>query len=175
MNVHHKLGWLTMLAGCAAWGLFVVEVSGQEIVDQWRFVLKKPAEGWQKTSFDDSAWEKGQGGFGEPSTPGARMGTSWTTPNIWLRKEFEVKSLPAKPALYVHHDEDAEIYVNGRKIASLPGYSTEYKVVPIAAEEAKALVVGKNSLAVQLSSNRRRSIHRCACHRCRQSSRSAAT
>lgn len=148
MKQPHKLRWLALVTGCAAWSLLAVHGTTQEIVDQWRYMLKKPAEGWQQAQFDDSTWEKGQGGFGEPSTPGARMGTSWNTPNIWLRKSFDLKTVPAKPALYVHHDEDAQIFINGRKIASLPGYTTEYKVVSIATEEAKALVAGKNTLAV---------------------------
>ncbi len=148
MKVQHPSPWFMWLITCAVWSLITVHSSAQDIVDEWRFLLKKPANGWEKTTFDDSSWEKGQGGFGEPSTPGARMGTSWTTPNIWLRKSFELTAVPAKPALYVHHDEDADIYINGSKVASLPGYSVEYKVVPIGSNEAKAIVAGKNVLAV---------------------------
>ena len=139
---------MKIVAGFTAWSLMLVPALSQEIVDQWRYRLKQPAAGWEKSGFDDAAWQKGQGGFGEPSTPGSRIGTNWTTSDIWLRKAFDLKAVPAKPALYVHHDEEADIYVNGQKIASLPGYSTAYQVVPIATEEAKALVVGKNILAV---------------------------
>ncbi len=148
MRHQHTRSWFTAIAGCAAWTLLSFQIFAQEIVDDWRYSLRKPAEGWEKSGFDDAAWEKGKGGFGEPSTPGSRVATSWTTQNIWLRKSFELKSVPAKPALYVHHDEDAEIYINGRKVATLPGYITEYQVVPLDGENARALQEGKNTLAV---------------------------
>lgn len=148
MQLPQNLRWLTLVTGCAAWSLLLAQGSAQEIVDQWRYSLGKPADGWEKTNFDDASWQKGNGGFGEPSTPNSRVATLWTTSDIWLRKTIDIKTLPAKPALYVHHDEEADIYINGRKIASLPGYSTDYNVVPIASEEAKALVVGKNTIAV---------------------------
>ena len=35
------------------------------------------------------------------------------TNNIWLRKSFQLDSVPDKPALLIHHDEDAEVYING--------------------------------------------------------------
>ena len=31
-----------------------------------------------------------------------------------------------KPALLVHHDEDAEIYLNGQRVMALTGYRTDY-------------------------------------------------
>ncbi len=148
MKYQQQFHWLATVASCIVCSYLSMSASAQDIVDDWRFVLRQPAQGWEKSGFDDTAWSKGPGGFGEPSTPASRVGTSWTSNDIWIRKSFDLKAVPAKPALYVHHDEDADIFVNGKKIASLPGYSTEYQVVPIGAEEAKALVVGKNVLAV---------------------------
>lgn len=123
-------------------------VSAQEIVDTWRYVVRKPTAGWEQSMFDDSSWKEGNGGFGEASTPGSRVGTNWTTPNIWLRKSFEIKSIPEKPALLIHHDEDAEVFLNGKQIAGLSGWSTEYKVIPIAPADLAAIFIGKNVLAV---------------------------
>ena len=127
--------------------LVAASSSAQEIADQWRYTLR-PADGWQLTDFDSSTWKEGFGGFGTPGTPGARIGTPWTTNNIWLRKTFQLSSVPAKPALLVHHDEDAEIFVNGQQVAALERWSTEYKVVPLDDDGRKALRAGKNVLAV---------------------------
>ncbi|HJN12311.1 MAG TPA: hypothetical protein QF564_26745 [Pirellulaceae bacterium] len=91
----------------------------QEIVDQWRYTLRRPVEGWRKVDFDDSGWKEGFGGFGTRSTPGARIGTTWSTNNIFLRKAFKLDAIPAKPALLMHHDEDAEVYINGTQVAQL--------------------------------------------------------
>ena len=81
-------------------------------------------------------------------TPGARIATSWQTNNIWLRKVFPLTAVPDQPGLLIHHDEDAEVYINGQPIASLTGWSTEYKVVRIDEEGRTALRTGKNLLAV---------------------------
>ncbi|MFH5805041.1 glycoside hydrolase family 2 protein [Alienimonas sp. DA493] len=118
------------------------------LVDVARYTFEPPAEGWQEPGFDASAWEEGPGGFGTRGTDGARVGTRWTTDDIWLRKTFELKSLPTKPALLVSHDEDAEIYLNGEKVAEFDGYVTEYFTVPLSQKAAGALKVGENVLAV---------------------------
>ena len=97
----------------------------------------RPADGWRLTDFDSSTWTEGFGGFGSPGTPGARIGTPWTTNNIWLRKTLQLAAVPAKPALLVHHDEDAEIFVNGQQVAALKRGPLEYKVVPLDDEAAR--------------------------------------
>ncbi|MEQ1828280.1 MAG: sugar-binding domain-containing protein [Pirellula sp.] len=127
---------------------FAVQAPAQDIVDSCRYLLRKPVDGWEKTSFDDSAWLQGSGGFGEPGTPGARIGTVWNTPNIWLRKSFELASIPAMPALLIHHDDEATVYINGKQVASLSRWTTEYSVVRIADADRDALKLGKNVLAV---------------------------
>ena len=131
-----------IVAPCAA------QCSADEIVDQWRYTLRRPADGWQKTDFDDRPWQEGLGGFGAHGTPGARIGAHWTTRNIWLRKTFQLTTVPNKAALLIHHDEDAEVFINGKRVAALKGYITEYKVIPLNAKQRSALVVGNNLLAV---------------------------
>ncbi len=118
------------------------------IVDEWRYAVRKPADGWQAEKFDDSAWAKGSGGFGTAGTPAARIGTSWNTKNIWLRKDFKLDAIPAKPALLIHHDEDVEVFINGQPIINLNGFITEYKVVELKDEAIQSLKVGKNVMAV---------------------------
>ena len=121
---------------------------GQEVVDQWRYTLRRPADGWRQAEFDDTGWKEGFAGFGTRDTPGARVGTTWATNSIWLRKSFELKTIPEKPALLIHHDEDAEVYINGKPVAVLEQFTTKYVVVPIEKEKQAALRVGQNTMAV---------------------------
>jgi Glycosyl hydrolases family 2, sugar binding domain/Glycosyl hydrolases family 2/Glycosyl hydrolases family 2, TIM barrel domain len=114
----------------------------------WRYTVRKPARGWQAVKFDDRSWRTGPGGFGTPGTPGARVGTLWTTRNIWLRRTVVLKAVPKNAALYIHHDEDAEVFLNGTQVAALKGYITNYKVVPLDAKQRAALRPGKNLVAV---------------------------
>jgi beta-galactosidase len=122
--------------------------NAQDLVDAWRYLLRKPVTGWEAPTFDDSSWMQGNGGFGEAGTPNARIGTVWSSSDIWLRKSFELKSVPSKPALLIHHDDEAEVYLNGKLVASLKKWSTQYEVVPLAETHWDALRVGANVLAV---------------------------
>jgi len=120
----------------------------EAVVDEWRFTLAAPEGGWQAPDFDDAQWRKGQGGFGTVGTPQARIGTSWNTRNIWLRKQFHLQSVPPKPALLIYHDEDAEVFINGMLVGAFKGFITDYTVVPLKPEHRIALKEGANTLAV---------------------------
>ena len=118
------------------------------IVDTWKMSLQKPAADWRSVDFDDSSWKEAAGGFGTRGTPGSRIGTTWRSNDIWLRKVFELKKLPAKPALLIHHDEDVQVFLNGQQVLALEGWKTEYVVQPLDAATRKLLLVGSNLLAV---------------------------
>ncbi|MDO8835148.1 MAG: hypothetical protein Q7V01_06110, partial [Vicinamibacterales bacterium] len=109
--------------GPVAGGAVLQPPPSPPIVDAWRYTVQKPAEGWEQAGFEDREWQQATGGFGTHETPGARVGTVWATSNIWLRKVFDLAAVPAKPALLVHHDEDAEVFINGRQIAAFQRWS----------------------------------------------------
>ena len=120
----------------------------------WRYRLDKPADGWQAVHFDASAWKEGPGGFGTKDTPGAVVRTEWSGQDIWLRREFTLGAEdPAKLVLEVHHDDDAEIYLNGVLAAKLSGYDSDYGEVAISPEARAALKPGKAVLAVHCHQN----------------------
>jgi hypothetical protein len=140
----------------------------------WRYTFDKPAGEWFKPGFDDSGWKEGPGGFGTKGTPGAVVRTVWKTDDIWIRREFTLpeelllkfKTVPGTGpggarrqftvpeisfeglSFSVHHDEDAEIYLNGILAAKVTGYLTDYEEVPMNAEARATLKPGKNLLAV---------------------------
>ncbi len=122
----------------------------------WRYSEAEPAGDWTAPTFDDSAWRQGPGGFGTEKTPGARVGTPWSSPDLWLRREFELDSSQLQalqstpPYLRIHHDEDAEVYLNGVRIAGLEGYTTGYVLVPISHEAVDLFREGLNVLAVHV-------------------------
>jgi len=119
-----------------------------EVVDTWRYTTREPKPGWEKTDFDAGSWKEGTGGFGTRGTPGARISTIWNTPHIWLRKARELERVPSRPALLIHHDEDVEVYVNGRQVFARDGFTTEYETHVLDAAARDVLRAGKNILAV---------------------------
>ena len=77
------------------------------------------------------------------------MRTPWNSADIWLRREFvlEAGKLTA-PQLRMHHDEDAEVYINGVLAARTTGFTRDYEEFDIRPEARAALKPGRNVLAV---------------------------
>jgi hypothetical protein len=125
--------------------------TSREEGQKWRYsTWKKVAEqGWQKPDFEAKGWEEGVGGFGTRGTPGAVVRTEWKSSDIWLRREFTMPERDwGELLLLMHHDEDAEVYINGMLAAKVSGFITDYDEFPISDEARKALKPGKNVFAV---------------------------
>jgi hypothetical protein len=115
----------------------------------WRYTTEQPPDDWFQNGFDASKWKEGIGGFGTTGTPGVSLNTSWTTSDIWLRRDFDLKAenIPGME-LQVFHDEDVEVYLNGVLALKLPGFITDYDEFPISSEALAALHPGENTIAV---------------------------
>jgi hypothetical protein len=123
--------------------------TSQKRPQSWRYTTSKPSDSWQRESFDDSAWQTGKGGFGTKGTPGAIVGTEWKTSDIWLRRTFELKTEKLTlPQLSIHHDEDAEVYINGQLVAKLKNYTSSYVRVTLEEKARRTLKVGSNCIAI---------------------------
>jgi len=117
---------------------------------EWAYTTQDPGPGWERPDFDDSAWKRGRGGFGSAGTPGARIGTDWTGVNtIWLRWKGNLPVKPTRAVLSVHHDEDAEVFLNGASLWKESGYSADYKTVMLSPEQIALLKPGPVALAVR--------------------------
>ncbi|MDR3234547.1 MAG: beta galactosidase jelly roll domain-containing protein [Planctomycetaceae bacterium] len=125
--------------------------TAQTAESEWAYTTDKPADGWEKADFNDSAWKKGKGGFGTKITPNTTVRTEWNTGDIWIRKSFDlsaedVKS-PSQLTLDLYHDEDAEVFINGVKVFEVKGYTTNYANFPLN-NAARAFNAGKNVIAI---------------------------
>ena len=116
---------------------------------EWTYTTTKPADGWEQPQFNASGWKSGPGGFGTEGTPGTAVRTQWNTSDIWIRRTFELDDADLEhPYLRIHHDENAEIFINGEPAAKVEGYTVGYVLVPLDEAARGALRPGKNTLAV---------------------------
>ncbi len=116
---------------------------------EWSYTFSEPQGNWMAENYDNSDWKKGPAGFGTRGTPGATVRTRWSTNQIWLRRPFEF-NLEDTGNLYllVHHDEEAEIYINGVLAAKVGGFTTDYEPAILTKTAKAALRKGTNTLAV---------------------------
>jgi hypothetical protein len=126
----------------------VVTPTSEKEPQTWRYTTERPADDWSKPGFDDSGWKTGPGGFGTEGTPGSVVRTEWRGADIWIRREFEIKEAPAAPLLMMHHDEDAEVYINGVLAAKASGFVGNYEEFELTKVAKAALKPGKNTIAV---------------------------
>lgn len=63
-----------------------------------------------------------------------------------MRRALELPAeIPARVALRIHHDEDADVYLNGHLVLRRGGYTTAYETEEIA---PSALRPGTNVIAI---------------------------
>ena len=115
----------------------------------WSYATVHPADGWTNPGFDDSNWKQGESGFGTAETPGAVIGTVWNTDDIWLRREVDFPPGDYKDIqAWLHHDEDAEVYINGVLALKTSGFLVNYDAFPLTAAGEATLKPGKNLVAI---------------------------
>lgn len=116
----------------------------------WRYSLTQPSDSWVTTSFDDSSWSMAPAGFGTRGTPGGTVRTDWHSGDIWLRREFDVTpelaSAHGDLSVRMHHDEDAEVYLNGSEVLRRSGWTQGYTDEKI--DNPAPLKPGRNIIAI---------------------------
>lgn len=131
-----------------------VVAAADESPAMWHYTTVAPAAGWTKTGFLDSSWSVGKSGFGTEGTPSAIIGTVWNTSDIWLRREVEIPQDKLNDlALWVHHDDDVQIYINGVLALKNDGWTTSYDVFPLNGNARASLKAGKNLIAIHCRQN----------------------
>jgi mono/diheme cytochrome c family protein len=114
----------------------------------WEYTFAKPGDNWFEIAFDDQSWKKDWSGFGTRGTPGSHVRTEWKTSDIWLRKDFRLVEIPGKLVLRIHHDEDVQVYMNGKLVKILNGHTNRYIDMDITEASLDVLQTGRNTIAI---------------------------
>ncbi|HSY20420.1 MAG TPA: DUF1793 domain-containing protein, partial [Candidatus Acidoferrales bacterium] len=115
----------------------------------WRYTTDKPADNWAAPDFDASNWPEGQAGFGRTENASAVVNTAWTTDDIWLRREVELAGGKGDEIFgWLHHDDDAQIYINGVLALRTTGATDTYEDFSFNRRGRDAIKPGKNVIAI---------------------------
>jgi hypothetical protein len=120
-----------------------------EAAPVWNYTLREPPANWNTPDFVPENWMTGPAGFGSKDVPGNRTRTVWQSSDIWLTRRFTIAEGDlSKAKLRVHHDDDVEIYLNGKMALATKAWLTDYALFDIAPEALASLKPGTNSIAV---------------------------
>lgn len=131
------------------WKILIGSAQDTQNAKPWRNTIEKPADNWIEPAFDDSSWKSSSGGFGKKDGVQDLIHTPWDTKNIWLRQSFECDDASfTKAILFIHYDNDAEVFLNGKKLWSQTRWNDQYQIFDVTAAAKDQLAKGKNTIAV---------------------------
>jgi len=106
-----------------------------------------PQGDWKSADYTNTGWKTGSAPIGDDPK---QVKTLWKSDNIWVRRSFNI----ANPAsinellLKMNHDDNVEVYLNGKKIYEKEGWTSTFQYFPISKGDLKA---GKNTIAIHLA------------------------
>lgn len=122
--------------------------------EPWHFTTEKPtSENWFNPQYFQDVAAKfplSAGPFGSAPGPGPK--TDWTTSDLWVWRNVELpETWQNQPLLLqLHHDENVELYVNGKRVFSEIGHNSNYSYSYLTARQAEAFAPGVNYLAAHI-------------------------
>jgi hypothetical protein len=112
-----------------------------------RYSEAKPQGDWASANFNDADWKSGQAPIGDNEKTAK---TSWKSNNVWVRRSFTVTNLSGINELFLklNHDDNVEVFLNGKKVYDKVGWTSSFQYHPINKADLKT---GQNILAIHVA------------------------
>ncbi len=111
-----------------------------------KYTTEIPAANWMNEDFKDAAWTSATLPFGNKE---AHPSTEWNTKEIWVRRNFNVFDTSVQQLLlYLHNDDDVEVYINGEKVYECKCATNDFHTHELPDDVLKKLHRGNNILAM---------------------------
>jgi hypothetical protein len=110
-----------------------------------QYTETKPADNWADENFNAANWKTSAA----PFTNEKGAGTQWRSKDIWIRRTFTYTKVNInKLYLKLHHDDEAEVYLNGERINVSSGANGDLQPIELKNSVANKLKDGENVLAI---------------------------
>lgn len=120
--------------------------AADEVAYNCQYTFASPGNGWEKPGFAAGGWATGKAPFSDNEHT---TGTHWTSREVWVRRTFSLSELPKSPLiLRLFHDDDVEVYLNGKQIFARGGSNGDLQMFPLSDAASDALKTGENVLAI---------------------------
>lgn len=113
---------------------------------QAAYTFSNPGSGWNEPGFNDAAWKTGGAPFADDRQ---KAKTYWNTDDIWVRRTFTLNNDVSFDKLFlkINHDDNIDIYLNGKPIYHKKGWVNNYTFLDLQEQLKANLKAGKNVLA----------------------------
>ncbi|WP_316839225.1 glutaminase family protein [Pedobacter gandavensis] len=114
-----------------------------------KYTESAPEGDWMAADYNANNWKSGSAPIGDDAK---QVKTLWKSNDIWLRRGFNID----KPAsinellLKMNHDDNIEVYLNGKKVYSKLGWTSTFQYFPLEKTDLKA---GQNVIAIHLANS----------------------
>ena len=112
-----------------------------------KYTEEQPASDWNQVDFNDKNWKTGTAPFGDSQS---KAKTVWDSKELWIRREFTISDKGDLNNLFLklRHDDDVEVFLNGKNIYSKEGANGKLAMIDLNEAIKSNLKEGKNLLAI---------------------------
>jgi hypothetical protein len=120
----------------------------------WTYVAcEKPLDdaAWRAWTLDAATTKTGRPGFGAKGGFEERIGTPWTTPELYLHRTFRYEGGDVGRVLLVmHHDNGVTLCLNGETLFERGGWNDAYEPFDVTERALALLKPGANTITVHV-------------------------
>jgi hypothetical protein len=114
-----------------------------------KYTETAPQGDWKAPDYAAGNWQTGAAPIGDDAK---NVKTLWKSHDIWVRRTFNVANPASINELFlkINHDDNIEVYLNGKKIYSKEGWTNNFQYVALSNNDKSALKSGSNVIAIHL-------------------------
>ncbi|MGN0004042.1 MAG: glutaminase domain-containing protein [Sphingobacterium composti] len=112
------------------------------------YTLQEPKGDWKSLRYDASNWKNGAAPIGDNGD----YKTRWNSDQIWVRRTFDISDVSTINELFLklNHDDNVEVYLNGKSVYSKIGWTSTFTHIPLQKSDLKK---GNNIIAIHLKNS----------------------
>ncbi len=113
-----------------------------------KYTESKPSGEWTSAAYAASDWKTGAAPIGDSKD----SKTKWKSNDIWVRRTFNLSNIAGINELFLkmNHDDNIEVYLNGKKVYEKTGWTNTFQYFPISKSGLKS---GQNVIAIHLGNS----------------------